>query len=135
MTSIAPDQIGDVIVEVLGVYKKDVEEAVDAAAEKAAKSLVEKTQATAPVGVHKRGSKRRRHYRKQITYKKLSTSRAVPRYLWHVKGPDYRLTHLLVHGHATNDGGRTRADPFLKNACDEVFPQFEADVEKAVQQK
>lgn len=135
MTSISPDALGNAIVELLDIYQNDVEEAVDAAAEKAAAALVEKTQATAPVGVHGKHSKRRRHYRKQITYKKLSTSRAVPRYLWYVKGPDYRLTHLIVHGHATKNGGRTKANPFLKNACDEVFPQFEADVEKAVQQK
>lgn len=135
MANISPGDLGNAIIASLELYRKDVEEAVDAASEKAAKALVEKTRATAPVGKHGKKSKRRRHYRKQITYKKRSTSRAVPRYLWCVEGPDYRLTHLIVHGHATKNGGRTKANPFLKNACDEVFPQFEADVEKAVQKK
>ena len=51
---------------------------------------------------------------------------------WYVKAPDYRLTHLIVHGHATKDGGRTRGNPFLKNALDEVLPEYEREVEEVL---
>ena len=49
-----------------------------------------------------------------------------------MKAPCHRLTHLLVHGHETRDGGRTRPDPFLKNALDRVLPEYERDVEEAI---
>ena len=56
------------------------------------------------------------------------------RYIWYVKAPDHRLTHLLVHGHATRNGGRTKANPFLKNALDDVLPEYERAVEEAVKE-
>ena len=46
----------------------------------------------------------------------------------------HRLTHLLVHGHATRNGGRTKANPFLKNALDAVLPEYERAVEEAVKE-
>jgi hypothetical protein len=58
--------------------------------------------------------------------------RGQKRFIWHVKAPDYRLTHLLVKGHATKDGGRTKANPFLQNALDQVLPEYEKEVEEAV---
>ena len=54
------------------------------------------------------------------------------RHIWYVKAPDHRLTHLLVHGHATRNGGRTKPDPFLHNALADVLPEYEKAVEEAV---
>lgn len=58
--------------------------------------------------------------------------RGVFSYVWHVKAPDYRLTHLLVHGHATKDGGRTKGNPFLANALAQVLPEYERKVEEVL---
>ena len=63
----------------------------------------------------------------------MDSGHGTKKYIWHVKAPDHRLTHLLVHGHATRNGGRTKADPFLQNALDTVLPEYETAVKEAVQ--
>lgn len=122
---IKPQDLEITIGEELTLYHKDVVEAIDKASKKAASKLVKKTRATAPKG--KRGS-----YRKNIASKLLKKNRNGSTYAWYVKAPDYRLTHLLVHGHATRDGGRTRADPFLHNAIKQVIPEYEKSIEEAL---
>lgn len=123
--TVSIDGLDEAIAQELSVYHEDVTKRVDSLSEAAAKELVKKTKATAPKGA--RGS-----YKKNITSKLTKKTRRGNTYTWHVKAPDHRLTHLLVHGHATRDGGRTRPDPFLKNALDEVLPRYQRDVEEAL---
>ena len=119
------EALGDVITQDLALYNNQVMQAIQAAGEKAVKDLVDKTKATAPIG-------HRKKFRRSITSSVKNKNRRNTTYVWHVNAPDYRLTHLLVHGHATKNGGRTRPDPFLKNAVAEVLPRFEKDVEEAI---
>lgn len=123
--NIKPEQLGASIGETLTIYSKNVTERVNVAGSTAAKKLRKLTKATAPVAS---GS-----YRKNIAIKE-ETGRAdgMKRFIWYVKTPDARLTHLLVHGHVTKNGGRTKADPFLRNALDQVLPEYERAVEEAV---
>lgn len=109
-------------------YRADTQEAVDACSWRAADRLRQITRATAPVG--SRGK-----FKRSIAIKEIYKDRgkyAGRTYVWHVKPPDHRLTHLLVHGHATEDGGRTKANPFLQNAIDEITPQYLEEVEDAL---
>lgn len=117
--------LGDALKRELTLYASDVTESVNVAAKKAAVKLVRITKSTAPQGV--RGT-----YRRKIAYKEMPAKNGGKRYVWHVKAPDHRLTHLLVHGHATKDGGRTKADPFLRNALEDVLPEFEKEVKEAI---
>lgn len=117
--------LGEAIATELTIYASRVEEGIKAAGEKAVKDLVKKTRATAPVGA--RGS-----FRKNITSTTKHKTRRNTTYVWHVKPPDHRLTHLLVKGHATRDGGRTRSNSFLTDALDEVLPEYEKEVEEAI---
>lgn len=124
MSTVKPGDIGDAITKTLTIYHDQVVTGMDDAGEAAMKKLVKKTKATAPVGA--RGS-----FKRSIT----STRQQGPRgdkFIWHVKAPDHRLTHLLVHGHAKVNGGRTKANPFLHRALDEVLPDYEKAVEEAV---
>lgn len=127
MSKIKADELGSALEQELTLYAQEVQDGVAEATTEAMKKLVKKTKATAPKG--KRGS-----FRKNITatYEKRNRGRTF-RATWHVKAPDHRLTHLLVHGHATKDGGRTKADPFLQNALDEVLPEYEKAVEEVLQ--
>ena len=123
--SIKPSELGAAIERELTVYHESVTERINSLSEKAVKALVKKTKATAPVGA--RGSNKKR-----ISSKLLKSGRNGNTYVWYVKAPDYRLTHLLVKGHATKNGGRTKADPFLSNALGQVLPEYERGVEEAV---
>lgn len=82
------------------------------------KQLVKETKETAPRG------KRNNHYYKSITHKIARNTRTSYRQIWYVKGSDARITHLLEHGHATRDGGRTKAYHFVKKAYDKLEPKF-----------
>jgi hypothetical protein len=120
-----PEDLGKAIAENLTLYHTDIVEKVNKLSEEAAKKLVKKTKATAPTG--KRGS-----FKKNITSRRVKENRNGDTFAWYVKPPDHRLTHLLVKPHATRNGGRTEADPFLANALAEVLPEYENDVQEAL---
>lgn len=122
---IKPGDLGAAISQELTVYHTSVVEKIDEAGDAAIKKLVKLTKSTAPTGA--RGS-----FKRSITSKRLKGDKRGSSYLWYVKSPDHRLTHLLVHGHATKDGGRTKANPFLKNALDTVLPEYEDAVKEAI---
>lgn len=122
--TIRPEDLGAALSEQLGLYHADVIEKVDAAGEDAVKSLVKKTKKTAP--------QRTGTFRKNIAWKAVKSTTGAKTFVWHVKAPDYRITHLVVHGHATATGGRAKGNPFLQNALDAVLPEYEAAVEEAL---
>lgn len=124
--SIAPKDLGAAIEQELTIYSKEVQERVDAVGRSAIKKLVKLTRETAPKGERQGGN-----FAKSITSKEVKGVRGSC-FIWHVKAPNHRLTHLLVHGHATKDGGRTRANPFLKKALDTILPEYEKGIEEAV---
>lgn len=118
-------ELDKAINQTLTMYHRDVTNKINEASEAAVKELVKQTKKTAPVGA--RGS-----FKKSIASKLVENQLGRAVYAWYVKSPDHRLTHLLVHGHATRNGGRTKADPFLHNAVDNVLPEWEKAVEGAI---
>ena len=124
--SVKPDDLGKVLQEQLTIYSESVTERVNNAGREAMDKLVKRTRQTAPKGKRK-GKKFAKSIASQETVKARGNE-----YTWYVKAPNYRLTHLLVKGHATKDGGRTQANPFLRNALDKVLPEYERQVEEAV---
>lgn len=125
MANIKPEALSKALEQELTTYHSNVVEAIDEASSSAVKKLVKLTKATAPVGA--RGS-----FKKNITSKLLEKGKRGSKYVWFVRPPDHRLTHLLVRGHATKDGGRTKADPFLENALEQVLPEYEQEVKEAI---
>ena len=121
---IKPADLGEAIYQELTTYHKDVLDRVNKAGETAVKALVRRTKDAAPV---KSGA-----FRKAITYKVEERPGGDKRFVWGAKAPHYRLTHLLVHGHAKAGGGRVKGDPFLANALDEVLPAYETAVEEVL---
>lgn len=125
--SIQASDLGAAIREQLELLHEETVEEVNAAGERAINKLVKLTRKTAP--------KRRSggNYAKSITYTtETNSATGDKRFTWGAKAPHHRITHLLVRSHATLDGGRTRADPFLENALETVLPEYEREVEEAL---
>ena len=122
--TVKPADLGAAIAQELTIYHEDVIKRVNQCSEEAVKALVKKTKATAP--------KKSGAFRRSIAGKRLEKGNRGDRFVWYVKAPHHRLTHLLVHGHAKRGGGRVDGDPFLKNALDEVLPAYETAVTEAV---
>jgi hypothetical protein len=122
------EDLGGAIARELTTYGKGVQDGVNKAGRKAMKEIVRKTKDTAPFNARAY----HQHYADQITSKTEKARTGDETHIWHAKGKAGRLTHLLVKGHETRDGGRTRADPFLQNALDAVLPDYEREVEEAV---
>lgn len=123
MANISPEQLGAEIQRQLTMYAADVTEAIDAAGAEAAKKLVKLTKASAPV--------RTGGYYQAITYKTIGRPFG-NLYIWGAGSRFGRLTHLLAKGHPTGNGGRTTGDPFLANALEEVLPEYEEKVRRAI---
>lgn len=125
---ITAEQLAAAIGEELTVYRKEVQDRVNRAGRKAIKELERKTRDTAPFNARAY----HQHYMDLIASKSEPSRTGDETHTWYVKPPGHRLTHLLVKGHETRDGGRTRADPFLANALAAVLSDYENEVEEAV---
>lgn len=125
--SVGPNRLGEAVSGILSGYASGLTEKVDRASESAARDLVKRTRATAP-----RGS-RKRYYRR-IACKKTADTPGGETWTWHVTGREYRLSHLLEHGHAKVGprGGRTRAFGFIRAAWEPVEREYEQAVRRAV---
>lgn len=127
--------ISEQMEQVLTTYRVGVEEKIRAATEAKMKELVKKTKATAPKG--KREGEYKRHITADYSRLRKPSARGLQgnniSATWYVRAPEYRLTHLLVNGHATRNGDRTQANPFLQNAVDQVIPEYEREIEEILQ--
>ena len=127
MSNVTFDKLSEAINKELSLYHQDVIEKIKKEAQTSVKQLVKDTKATAPVGT------RKKHYRDSITSKKLSENDRSVSYVWYVKGPDYRLSHLLENGHAKRNGGRVEGTHFIKKASEPIIEQYIKAVEEAIE--
>lgn len=126
--TITADGLAAAIGKELTAYAKGVQDKVNRAGQRAIKKLETRTRDTAPFNARAL----HRHFVECIATKANDSRIGDKTFIWYVKAPCYRLTHLLVHGHATRNGGRTRANPFLSNALNVILPEYEKEVEEAV---
>jgi len=125
--TIKPSELGEAIQKELTTYHKGVIERVNEAGAAAIKKLQSLTKSTAPVA----SGSFKRHI---ATAEETDPTTGMKQFVWYVKKPDHRITHLVVHGHATRTGGRTKGDPFLQNALNTVLPEYEENVEEALKE-
>lgn len=126
MVNVTIESLSDAINNELTIYSQEITETIKNEAKSHMAQLVKQTRATAPVG------NRQKHYRDNISSKKVSENDRGASYLWYVKGSDYRLSHLLEHGHATRDGGRVSGSHFIEKASEPILADYVSKVEEAV---
>jgi hypothetical protein len=124
--TVTPDKLAKAINAELTTYHEETLEKLRGATRNSMTDLVRKTRATAP----KKTGAFRRHIAGD--FRGLAKGLHTVTARWYVKAPHYRLTHLLVNGHAKKNGGRVDGDPFLENALAEVLPAYEEAVKEAV---
>lgn len=129
MAIIGIEKLNAEINDELKLYSKEITDRLKKVARKYASELVKETIASAPSGARETNK-----YRDSIKSKKLSENLNEIKYIWYVdnKNSNYRLTHLLVHGHAKRNGGRTRENHFLRNAVNEIEQDYLKEIEEVI---
>ena len=117
--TVSIDGLADAVMEELTEYNPLAQETMKKAVTTAGQTVRKEIQSGAPVRTGK--------YAKSWTAKK--TRESSTRLEVTVYSPSrYMLAHLLEHGHAKRNGGRTRAFPHIAPAEEAGEKQLEADI-------
>lgn len=119
--ALPPSEFASAINAILADYKGVVDEQVEYATQKVAEEAAANVTSNIN-GTDMKGKK----YRKSIRTKKLTERDGHYSSTVYARPPYYRLTHLLEHGHATRNGGRTRLFPHWADAEQQAVRDYEA---------
>ena len=122
---IGSEDLASAVLDMLDEYHKDVADGIFKEGKKAIKELERLSIDDAPIG--KRGE-----FRPHIASMSKRDRLDRMTHTWYVKAPEYRLTHLLVHGHRLPRGGHTDPNPFVDNAYNDARDQYLDGVERVI---
>lgn len=126
--SIKPDNLSKEIMNYLENYVEDIEDDVKEKTDKLTKEAVKELKQTSP---RRRGKTRKKPYWKGWTKRKNTKSKR--RYIVDIYNKtNYQLTHLLENGHATKNGGRTKAQPHIKKVEEKYNKLYEKEIKEAI---
>ena len=120
------DNLSEAIMNELKLYSSGVNERVKEINDECMSEFVKDTKRDAPKGS-------RNKFYKNITSKTTYETQREKINTWYVKDPEYRLTHLIKNGHATRNGGRTRANDFISSNYEKMEKEYETKVKEAVE--
>lgn len=108
-------------------YREDIQDDVVEVTDRVTKEAVEELKATSPRGKRGRyckGWSTKIQNRGKLKYHKVIWNRT-----------DYQLTHLLEFGHATRNGGRTKAIPHIRPIEEKYNQEFVDLLEKQIRRQ
>ena len=121
--TIKPEMFAQAVKNYLEIYVEDIGEAVEETSNNIGKEAKEELKQTSP--------KRRGDYAKGWTVRKDRKNK----HYYTVKvwnKSNYQLTHLLEFGHATRNGGRTKAIPHIRPVEEKYKKEFEKQLENKI---
>lgn len=127
MSNIKPEELSKVVMDYLKDYKEDIDEEVVEVVDEVTRKAKDELKQTSPRG---KGSRTNPYYKGWAV--KLSKKRTgvYHKVIWN--RTNYRLTHLLEFGHATRNGGRTRAIPHIRPVEEKYNVEFVDKLEKRI---
>ena len=131
----ADEEFGEQLQRVLTIYGEDVNDKIRAITTETMKAMLKETKLTAPRGRRQKKDSYSQHISGDYRGTRVSARGLRGQdihAIWYVRAPDYRLTHLLVKGHATSKGNRTRTSPFLHNASEKAIADYEQKLQEVL---
>lgn len=127
MSNIKPEELSKVVMNYLKDYKEDIDEEVVEVVDEVTRKAKDELKQTSPRG---QGSRTNPYYKGWAV--KLSKKRTgvYHKVIWN--RTNYQLTHLLEFGHATRNGGRTRAIPHIRPVEEKYNVEFVDKLEKRI---
>ena len=121
--TVKPEMFAQALKNYLEIYVEDIGEAVEETSNNIGEEAKEELKQTSP--------KRRGDYAKGWTVRKDRKNK----YYYTVKvwnKSNYQRTHLLEFGHATRNGGRTKAIPHIRPVEEKYKKEFEKQLKNKV---
>jgi len=106
---IKPDELEKRVMDYLQNYKEDIDEEVMETVDEVTKQARDELKQVSPRGKGSRDNPYHKGWAIKLSKKRTGVYHKV---IWNKT--NYQLTHLLEFGHATRNGGRTRAIPHIR---------------------
>ena len=122
MSNIPPSELSKEIQKYLQEYKEEIDEDVQEETDKAIASAKSELRSISP--------KNTGNYASGWAVKSKKYSNGYYKVIWNRKA--YQLTHLLEFGHATRNGGRTKAQPHIRPTEEKYKTRFTESLERRI---
>lgn len=121
--AIKPEMFAQAVKEYLKIYVEDIGEAVEEISNQIGKEARDELKQTSPkkIGKYAKGWTVRKDKKNKNYYTVKVWNRT-----------NYQLTHLLEFGHATRNGGRTKAIPHIRPVEEKYKDKFEKKIKEKI---